>query len=612
MAKMVSGTVTDPAVDPCGGFGLLLSGDENAGDDDWTADCAAAVDGMPGGGCPVLPWPGTVAKAGDAAGPEARQEATVVEGAGSPWVQGSPPALPVPAATLPPGMATAAQPVLGPTGSGGVSAEALATPNADDQQVSVRTEPVGFASGQSDQAGGRPEVKKGGSRASDARPVRGEAGSDLRATVPYLVIGDANLSLGHGSEIVAAQAGTHPIDPGQAVSVERGAAGLEDGSSGTATGFGAGPVAADRLSPEKPVGRADPLAATPMVAPDLPSEGTMAGRGTLIAAQIPAPVEDAEALPSASEDIGQAAIRIDTGRPPQASFWERLLSGLNDASSSEKAAGETAEPDIDTRPEDRPLDPQGARAGSPPSFASAGIAPIFPGTVNADGSTSEGGTGMQPALAAEPLAPEMARRASAVAPGSAAATSAPSFIADLGPPAAPELRDSVPVPDLLYEGFGDPARLAAPGATPFGLQLGPSPAASPVPMPHLVAQVTTALGSRTEGETELALSPGELGHVRVRLKPDSTNPDRLVVMLTFERPETLDLFRRHAGELADAFRAAGYSGADLGFAQQGSGQPDPGDRRTARGFDGTPPSEPAGDLQPSPRLSHAASLDLRL
>ena len=131
-------------------------------------------------------------------------------------------------------------------------------------------------------------------------------------------------------------------------------------------------------------------------------------------------------------------------------------------------------------------------------------------------------------------------------------------------------------------------------------------------MPQLAAQVTAALSRGTEGETELALSPGELGHVRVKLKPDAANPDRLVVMLTFERPETLELFRRHAGELADALRAAGYAGADLGFAQQGSGQSDPRGQPAARGFEGTPPSEPAGDLQPSPRHSSAASLDLRL
>ena len=35
----------------------------------------------------------------------------------------------------------------------------------------------------------------------------------------------------------------------------------------------------------------------------------------------------------------------------------------------------------------------------------------------------------------------------------------------------------------------------------------------------------------------------------LKLKPDAANPDRMVVMITFERPETLDLFRRHAGDL---------------------------------------------------------------
>ncbi|MES2549155.1 MAG: flagellar hook-length control protein FliK [Pseudomonadota bacterium] len=130
----------------------------------------------------------------------------------------------------------------------------------------------------------------------------------------------------------------------------------------------------------------------------------------------------------------------------------------------------------------------------------------------------------------------------------------------------------------------------------------------------VAAQIVAALSRSADGATELALSPDELGTVRLRLEPDAANPDRMVVMITFERPETLDLFRRHAGELADALRDAGYSGADIGFGQDQSGSG--GSEGAAARFAGraTGQDQPEPDLSHSsaPRLAAGASLDLRL
>lgn len=86
-------------------------------------------------------------------------------------------------------------------------------------------------------------------------------------------------------------------------------------------------------------------------------------------------------------------------------------------------------------------------------------------------------------------------------------------------------------------------------------------------IPEIAGQLHAALTCSADGTTDLALAPEELGHVRLRLKPDAKDPDRMVVTITFDRPETLELFRRHSGELAEALRAAGYSGADIGFGQ---------------------------------------------
>lgn len=151
---------------------------------------------------------------------------------------------------------------------------------------------------------------------------------------------------------------------------------------------------------------------------------------------------------------------------------------------------------------------------------------------------------------------------------------------------------------------------ANPGAS--GATSAPSPV--PFPVPQIAAQIGAALSQGSDGTTELALAPEELGKVRVRLKPDATHPDRLVVMITCDRPETLDLFRRHAGELGDAFRSAGYAGADIGFGQQGSGHADPGRREGtgSRSPDGGTGADPGAAAPPVPRLGAAASLDLRL
>lgn len=138
-------------------------------------------------------------------------------------------------------------------------------------------------------------------------------------------------------------------------------------------------------------------------------------------------------------------------------------------------------------------------------------------------------------------------------------------------------------------------------------------AATPLPVQQIAAQLSAALTQSADGATELALSPEELGNVRLRLERDAKHPERMVVHITFERPETLDLFRRHAGELAEALRDAGYAGADIGFGHQGdgAGTPDRGPGSGAPDY-GAAFAE-AQPVEPTvPRLMAGASLDLRL
>lgn len=77
---------------------------------------------------------------------------------------------------------------------------------------------------------------------------------------------------------------------------------------------------------------------------------------------------------------------------------------------------------------------------------------------------------------------------------------------------------------------------------------------------HVAAQMAAALHTLPGKATEIALNPEELGRVRMVL---STSETGVSVSITTERPETMDLMRRHIDQLAAEFRRLGYD--DVGF-----------------------------------------------
>ncbi|SFN31916.1 hook-length control protein FliK [Thioclava dalianensis] len=124
-------------------------------------------------------------------------------------------------------------------------------------------------------------------------------------------------------------------------------------------------------------------------------------------------------------------------------------------------------------------------------------------------------------------------------------------------------------------------------------------------------QVTTAIAQMPDRPVEIALSPEELGRVRLVLHAGDHG---MVVTVQAERPETLDLMRRNIEMLADDMRDLGYS--DVSF-QFGDHPQNPRDETQATGFD-APGPEPEPDM--SPRIIDATpimpatgstSLDLR-
>lgn len=104
---------------------------------------------------------------------------------------------------------------------------------------------------------------------------------------------------------------------------------------------------------------------------------------------------------------------------------------------------------------------------------------------------------------------------------------------------------------------------------------------------YVFQQIATAMRASGDRTTELHLSPAELGRVRISLSSGEAN---MVVSVTAERAETLDLMRRNIDQLAQEFRSFGYDASDFVFAQDHPGQ---SGSETADGD----PKGPAGETQ---------------
>jgi flagellar hook-length control protein FliK len=141
-----------------------------------------------------------------------------------------------------------------------------------------------------------------------------------------------------------------------------------------------------------------------------------------------------------------------------------------------------------------------------------------------------------------------------------------------------------------------------------------SPAADRAQASAAFAQLAPTLHRGKDGATELRLDPPELGRVRVTLR---TGEHGLVAVVHVERPETLDLMRRHADILLRDLADAGQTRVDLSFAQfqGGDGQGRRLSDAPALGFaaDDGVAATPAQPHSAQPRRSRAAGgLDIRV
>ena len=146
-----------------------------------------------------------------------------------------------------------------------------------------------------------------------------------------------------------------------------------------------------------------------------------------------------------------------------------------------------------------------------------------------------------------------------------------------------------------------PAAARATAAAGSGWQ-----AASHDPRPVL-QQVTDALVSTRGDRTEIALSPEELGRIRLVM----SGPDRGQITIWAERPETLDLVRRNADLLTQQLADAGVSAGSLDFRRDDRSDSQPAQGR-ASDDDDIPFSAAPLRVRMSPTALSDRRLDIRL
>ncbi|MCP1336825.1 flagellar hook-length control protein FliK [Futiania mangrovi] len=304
-------------------------------------------------------------------------------------------------------------------------------------------------------------------------------------------------------------------------------------------------------------------ATDPAPANALPAEGAAPA-----AAAVPVP------MPDAATDAAVETVTLDTEPAADA-----------DPATEQAASAVTAQA-ADTDLADEPLrDPDAgaaegaenaagaASADMPPASAlhplAAASAALVPATDAAglpadaemanlaESAVRTGTAATAPATAPDAAAPGEVRAVEAGVKTPAAAAGPAQAMGDAGP-VAPAGGDA----SATIAATGPSSSHAAPPPA------APVPAAMPASAPMLQPIAAAAVSLGAQGRVTVEMDPPELGHVEVRMELGTERP-RIVVLA--ERPETLDLLRRHSADLEKLMSEAGIDlgNADLSFGQRG-------------------------------------------
>ena len=310
---------------------------------------------------------------------------------------------------------------------------------------------------------------------------------------------------------------------------------------------GASPVDAALAAGALPAGPA--LPSLPALTGETAADPLVAGlagapAGLAPAARTPPPTG---ALAAAAARAASAAA-ADPGEAPAARTAE---------SAEGDAVGDVAVDPDGTGP--RPgTDAARTAAGSPGMSAQAG--PIAMPTADR---TATGGPPAPPTPAATSPAPTPA-----TTPTTTPTTADPraALAAQAGAPDGSDAGTETGPGTLSDRTAGDPGPIAPPSAGDRGVAATPdaprggeprSTAAQP-----LGSQILDGIRQARDGSIEIALSPEELGSLKLTLAGDDT---RLHVQIHAERPETEGLLRRHIALLQQDFRDLGYGHVSFDF-----------------------------------------------
>ena len=135
------------------------------------------------------------------------------------------------------------------------------------------------------------------------------------------------------------------------------------------------------------------------------------------------------------------------------------------------------------------------------------------------------------------------------------------------PAAPPDQATLQPTPDQVNQQATPASAQPNPPHQTVQPQALPPALATAVPA-HLLHHTAAA----KTGGVEVLLQPEELGHVRFQILQHG---ETVRILLSAERPETLDLLRRHSDQLLQEFRQSGFTQASLNFGQWGQHQRSP-------------------------------------
>ena len=147
---------------------------------------------------------------------------------------------------------------------------------------------------------------------------------------------------------------------------------------------------------------------------------------------------------------------------------------------------------------------------------------------------------------------------------------------------------------------------ASPGALETQIQTRVPEGARPVTM-----QILDAVRQNAPGSFEVTLVPEELGRLRLTVTPGEAG---LAIVMSADRPETLDLMRRSIDILAQEARDEGFGTLDFAFegSERGGGHPEWTREPDPPSAVSSQPKPPAALAAPVPQHGAPGGLDIRL